>query len=168
MRRLLLALFAAVLLWPAARAEAQLVDPPIVMRDPGVYAQVFADSMAISGIQPIRDAFQAMLGAETPLAAELEASLHVYEHPDMIKPAVVSRVLDDVSAADTYRVIYLYHYYGGNFWVFTRLEFVRISMTEWALQRMAFADQWKNVVLTTTPGFGAPPQSREPRRRGAR
>lgn len=134
---------------------AQLVDPPIVMRDPAAYAQTFADSMALSGVLPIRETFAQLIGAEATVSGDVEASLRVYEHPEMIKPARVSRVIEDVALADTFRVIYLYHYYGGNFWIFTRLEFVRVSPTEWTLSRLAFADRWPNIVLTTSPGFAS-------------
>jgi len=135
------------------RASAQLVDPPLVMRDPGAYARTFADAMALGGVRPMREAFQQLLGPTASLPAEVDNSLRIYESPDMIKPAIVSRVLDDVVLSDAYRVAYIYNYYGGNYWLFTRLEFVRISTTEWTLTRIAFADRWANVALATTPGF---------------
>jgi len=143
-----------------SRAAAQLVDPPITMRDPAVYAQTFSDAMALGGVRPIREAFLQLLGPGAQMPADVDAGLRVYENPDMIKPALMSRVVEDVVLADTFRVIYLYNYYGGNYWIFTRLEFVRISTDEWTLSRLAFADRWAHVVLQTTPSFQSPAPAR--------
>jgi hypothetical protein len=154
MRRIVLgALLAfAALLGVCGRASAE--TPPIVTDDPAEYAQVFADSMAVSGIRPVRQAFEAMLAPSGgALPADAEAALIVYERANLHTPALVSRVIDDVVLGDAFRVIYLYHYFGGNGWVFTRLDFVRIGQREWALSRLAFGDRWSTVALTPSPGF---------------
>jgi hypothetical protein len=80
--------------------------------------------------------------------------LLAYERGLPSQQAVVSRVTDDVSLSDTFRSIYLYHYYGDNFWVHTRLDFVRVSQDgEWALAFAGFSSEWSGVALATTPGF---------------
>lgn len=161
--RIAWALLAALVFCAAApSARAQVARPPIVTSDPGAYARAFADQMALSGVAPLREAFSGLLHG-APIPPESEAALHVYESPDMVKPAIVSRVLDDQVVGDGYRVVYLYHYFGGNYWLFTRLEFVRISQSEWALVQFKFASTWTGVVLATTPGF-APPQPARGRR----
>src|SRR5262245_28848960 len=130
-------------------------EPPIVVRDPGQYAQTFADSMALAGVRPLRDAFTTLI-APAALPPEGESSLRIYETSITQLPARVSRVIEDVVLGDALRTIYLYHYYNDNAWIFTRLDFVRIGEDQWALTRLAFSDRWANVVLTTTPGFRPP------------
>jgi hypothetical protein len=65
----------------------------------------------------------------------------------------VSRVIDDVVLSDMVRSIYLYHYFGENNWVYTRLDFGGIGDGRWALTGVCFADRWSNIVVATTPGF---------------
>jgi hypothetical protein len=152
----------AALLASPARAD----DPPIVTTDPAQYAQTFADSMAIAGVRPIREAFETLLGG--PVAQESEAGLVTYERAITQLPARVSRVVEDVTLSGTVRTIYLYHYYGDNSWIFTRLEFIFIGEGRWTLNRLAFADRWANVVVATTPGFQssrAPAPAQTPRGR---
>lgn len=147
MRVLALVLAAFVCFAAPARAE----EPPLTTADPGAYAQSFSDAMTLAGVRPIRDAFVAMIGQQLP--ADVEQGLRVYETAGLTLPAGVARVIDDISAGDAYRVIYLYHYFGGNAWVFTRIEFARIDERRWAVSRVAFADRWSGVVLSTTPAF---------------
>lgn len=126
-------------------------DPPIVTTDPTQYAQTFADSMALAGVRPIREAFEDLVGG--PVPQESEAGLLTYERAITQLPARVSRVVEDVTLSDTVRMVYLYHYYGDTAWIFTRLEFVAIGNGRWSLNRVAFADRWANVAVATTPGF---------------
>lgn len=156
MRNAVVAIFALVCVWAA---PARAADPPIVTTNPAEYAQTYADSVALGGVEPIRDIFQTMQGG-TALATDLEAAIMVYERANLTKPAAISRVIEDVQLSDVLRVIYTYHYFGANSWIFSRLEFVRVSDTEWALNRVAFADRWANVVLETTPSFRATTPSR--------
>ena len=138
-----------------AAAPRAAAEPPIVMRDPGQYAQTFADSMALAGVRPLRDAFTTLVAPNAP-PPELESALRVYETAITQLPARVSRVVEDLVLGDALRTIYLYHYYNDNSWIFTRLDFVRIGEDRWALHRISFSDRWANVVLTTTPGFRPP------------
>lgn len=157
-----LAVFFAVLTAPA-RAD----DPPVVTSNPTVYAQTFADSMALAGVRPIREAFEALVGG--PVPQESEAGLVTYEQAITALPARVSRVIEDVSlGGGTVRMIYLYHYFGDNTWIFTRLEFVSIGDGRWSLNRLAFADRWANVVVATTPGFQSSQIPATPPARGRR
>lgn len=153
MRRAFLFLVAAAAFFGASSA-ACAQRPPIVTEDPGEYAQVFADAMTLSGVAPIRQAFSTIVGgAGGSIPADAEAALIVFERANLETPATVSRVVDDLTAGGAYRVIYLYHYFGGNAWVFTRLEFARISETGWAMSRLAFADSWAGVAIAATPGL---------------
>lgn len=161
--RIVFALLAAFAFLAGGPASAQIAGPPVTTTDPGAYARAFSDSMALTGGRQLRDIFTTMLGPSGAMPSEVDQSIRVYENDEMERPARVARVLDDVVASDAYRVIYLYHYFGGNYFLFTRLEFTRISTSEWALSRIAFADRWSGVVLATTPGF-APPQPLRRRR----
>jgi hypothetical protein len=125
---------------------------PVITRDPAQYAQTFADSMALAGVRPIRDAFET-LAAPNEIPAEAASGLVTYERAITRLPAQVSRVIEDVELGGAVRTIYLYHYYGESTFIFTRLEFVRVSQDEWGLTRIAFADRWAGIVLATTPGF---------------
>jgi len=107
--------------------------------------------MALAGVRPIREAFEALVGGTIP--ADAEAGIVTYEQAITQLPARVSRVIEDVTLADSVRIIYLYHYYGDNSWIFTRLEFISIGDGRWAFNRLAFADRWATVVVATTPGF---------------
>lgn len=148
MRILLFVLTASVFFVTSARAA----DPPVVTDDPALYAQTFADSMALSGVSPIRDVFEVLVG--DPLPPDVEPGLLVYERAITQLPARVSRIIEDVTlGGDGTRMIYLYHYFGDTTWIFTRLEFVFVGDGRWALSRVAFADRWASVVVATTPGF---------------
>lgn len=157
-------LLAFAMMATPARAD----DPPVVTTNPALYAQTFADSMAMSGVRPIRDVFQALMGG--PLPPDVEPGLITYERAITQMPARVSRVIEDVTlAGDVTRMIYLYHYFGDNSWIFTRLEFVFLGDGRWALNRVAFADRWAAIVVATTPGFqpsqAAPAEAARGRRR---
>ena len=145
----------AALICAATSARAQ--DAAFTTTDPAVYAQAFSDAMTLSGVRPIRETFTRMLAGGGTLTADLEAALQPYEAANLQTPARIARVIDDVMLSDVLRTVYLYHYFGGNGWIFTRLEFVRISETEWSLSRLAFSDRWAAVALSTTPGFRPSP-----------
>lgn len=151
----LIALAVATLFLLGGTVNAGTVNrPPVITRDPGAYAQQMADMMALGGVQPLRETFMTMLApASGHLPDDIDSSLRVYENPNLIKPAQVARIIDDEVLGDSYRVVFLYHYFDSNYWIFTRLEFVRISPTEWTLTRLSFADTWNGVALPLTPGF---------------
>lgn len=137
-----------------ARAE----DPPITVADPGSYVATVARQMQTEGMQPLRATFaQIASDSSGRLSPEIEANIVVYERAIEHRPARLYRLLDDVTLADTVRHIYYYHYFGGNAWLFTRFEFVRISDQRWALSGLSFTSDWRTIALVTTPGFRASP-----------
>jgi hypothetical protein len=145
-----LAAFAAMTLAPF-RADAA---PDVVTDNPAAYAAAMADAMVLTGMRPLREAFRELLAPNgEALPANIETTLLTYERAVGQSTAHVSRVIEDVVLADTVRSIYLYHYFGGNNWVFTRLDFSAIGEGRWALTGLTFADRWSNIVLATTPGF---------------
>lgn len=149
-------IFAAMMVAALGSARAQTTA---VTENPAAYAQGIADAMALSGVRPLRQLYEEMLSSPT-LPADLESGLMVYERAIGQKAAEVSRVIEDIVLSDVLRVIYLYHYFGDNSWVYTRLEFHAVGDGRWAVARVSFADQWSNVVLTTTPSFRPGPPRR--------
>ena len=78
-----------------------------------------------------------------------------YERSLTSPRAALSRVTEDVTLSDTLRSIYLYHYYGENIWVHTRIDFVRISDDgEWAVAALSFGGDWSIVAQKRPLGFG--------------
>ncbi|MEZ6022694.1 MAG: hypothetical protein R3C16_04610 [Hyphomonadaceae bacterium] len=148
--RIVLAALAFMLALPVSAVRAE--PPPIVVRDPAVFARVEMDAITLSGARAFRELFVELLGRDASLPADVEAGLLVYERANLHLPAAYARVVDDVAEGDALRVIYLYHYFGDTSWVFTRLEFVAIGSGEWALARFAFSDRWSGVALTMSPG----------------
>lgn len=147
--------FAVAGLWgPVASAQ------PIVTPDPARYASELSNNMAVGGVAPLRELFGEMQrGAALP--PDVEAALLPYERAVTQRRAVIGHVIDDVMLSDVYRALYLYHYYGENFWLFTRLDFVRIG-DEWALSGAAFGSDWSKVALISTPGFRSVPLAPRP------
>jgi hypothetical protein len=78
----------------------------------------------------------------------------VYERGIPTNQAVIAKIEEDITLSDTYRQIFLYHYWGRNYWLHTRVDFVRISGDgEWAVSYIGFASEWAGLASTTTPGF---------------
>jgi len=151
MRSFLFALAALGLLLAPSTATAQ--SPPVTMANPSQYAADVANLMSRRGVAPLREIYNLMFGATLP--ANIEAALIAYERAIDGNTAVIGRVVETTTLADSFRSIYMYHYFGNNAWIFTRLDFVRISETEWALSTTAFSSEWSGVVSTTTPGFSS-------------
>lgn len=147
--RILFAL-AAVAVWLlASTASAQ----PIVTPDPGRYATELSNNMSVGGIAPLRALYVDMFDARS-LPTNIEAALITYERAITNNRAVVARVVEDISLEDTYRSVYLYHYFGSTNWMFTRLDFVRIDPSgDWALSSATFGSEWSSVAMSATSGF---------------
>ncbi|MBX9746365.1 MAG: hypothetical protein K2X34_05660 [Hyphomonadaceae bacterium] len=148
--RILLA-FAAILLAHFAAPEASA--QPIVTRDPRAYMETLADAMGVSGMAPLRSLY-VELSNNAPLSTTVEASLLAYERGIPTTRAFVAKIEEDLTLSDTYRQIYLYHYWGQNYWLHTRVDFVRISNDgEWAISYVGFASEWSTLASGVTPGF---------------
>jgi len=139
---------AALFALQAADAFAQ----PIVTRDPRAYMETLADAMGVSGMAPLRSLY-VEINRGAPLNTNVEAALLSYERGLPSQQAAIARVAEDVMLADTLRSIYLYHYFGENYWVFTRVDFVRIADADWAVAYVAFSSEWNSITISTTPGF---------------
>lgn len=147
--RTILALAVILLAYVAAPlASAQSV----VVRDPRAYADTLADAMGVSGMAPLRALYQEVSPSGT-VSATVEAALLAYERGLPSTRAPIAKVQEDVTLSDTYRQIYLYHYWGQNYWLHTRLDFVRISDTEWSVSYVAFGSEWGGLASPVTPGF---------------
>jgi hypothetical protein len=132
---------------PAASAQ------PVVTNNPRAYMETLSNAMGVSGMTPLRSVYEEV-GNGAPLNPTVEAALLVYERGLPSTQAVVSRVSEDIMLSDTLRSIYLYHYYGENYWVHTRVDFVRISGDGmWAVAYVGFASEWNSIVINATPGF---------------
>jgi len=151
--------FMAIVAFAIAAASASLASAqPIVTADPGRYAAELSNNMAVGGIAPLRALFTEMY--PTGLPTNVEAALITFERAITVRRAIEARVIEDVTLADSFRTIYLYHYYGSTYWVFTRVDFVRIG-DEWALSGASFGSDWTMVAMVTTPDFhpsGQPPR----------
>jgi hypothetical protein len=132
-----------------AHAEA-----PIVTDNPRTFANDLAGRMQ-QGVGALRETY-AVLFAGAALAPQLDAALIVYERGAAGKSATVHAIADDVALSNVFRSIYLYHYYGENMWMFTRVDFARIADNQWAVTSLSFSSEWSQVVSTTTPGFRRP------------
>lgn len=156
MKRLIALAAFAVAALSAPIASAQ----PVVTPDPARFVGELSNNMAVGGVAPLRALYVEMYRSAA-LPTNIEAALLTYERAIAQPRAVIGRVIDDVTLSDSYRAIYTYHYYGENYWLFTRIDFVRIG-DEWALSAAAFGSEWSTVALSTTPGFrsGASPSSR--------
>lgn len=142
----LLAFVATLLIAPAATAQ------PVVVADPLRYATELSNNMAVGGFAPLRQVY-VQFAEGAALATNVEAALLSYERVITSPRAVEARIVEDVSLSDTYRAIFLYHYYGSTTWVFTRLDFVNLGGGEWRLVAATFGSQWSNVAIATTPSF---------------
>ncbi|MEZ5956746.1 MAG: hypothetical protein R3C27_05975 [Hyphomonadaceae bacterium] len=125
---------------------------PIALRDPRAYAETLADTMGVSGMAPLRSLY-VEVSPNGAVSAAVEAALLAYERGLPTTRAVIAKVEEDVTLSDTYRQIYLYHYWGQNYWLHTRVDFVRISDTEWAVSYVGFASDWAVLAPPVTPGF---------------
>ena len=147
MKHILLALAAVFVFAAPARAQTT-----VITTDPRGYAQGLMDAMTLGGMRPLREAYTDMFnGAQ--LSANIETTLLVYERAIGQNSAHVARIADDVVLSDVLRVIYLYHYFGENSWVYTRLTFHAVGDGRWAMAQLSFADQWATIVVATSPGF---------------
>lgn len=148
---------AAAFLCVASQAKAA----PVTTDNPAAHAQGLADGMALTGIRALREAYRELLGGETgTVPANVETSLLVYERAIGSRTAIVSRIVEDVTLSGTLRMIYIYHYYGENVWVYTRIDFHSMGEGRWVVAALSFADQWTNVAILTTPGFRPSPPAR--------
>lgn len=155
-------LFAIAMMAALLGAQARAQNPPAVVTDnPARYAQGFADAMALSGIRSLRETYVILYGPfGGALPTNIESTLLVYERAIGSATAQISRVIEDVTLGEATRTIYIYHYFGDNLWLFTRLDFYFLGDARWALGSLAFADQWASIVSATTPGFRAAPTRR--------
>ncbi len=140
----------AILLTVAATSNASAQS--VVTRDPRAYTETLADAMGVSGMAPLRSLYVQIAPGGT-INATVEAALLSYERALPTTSAAIAKVEEDVTLSDTYRQIYLYHYWGQTYWVHTRLDFVRISANEWALSYLAFGSEWSALASSTTAGF---------------
>lgn len=159
MRRMMFAVAMVMALF-GARAHAQ--NPPaVVTENPASYTQGFADAMALQGIRSLRETYVTLytpFGGVVP--TNIESTLMVYERAIGSGTAQISRIVEDVTLGEALRIIYAYHYFGNNLWLFTRLEFYFLGDGRWALGSLAFADQWDAIASPTTPSFRAAPARR--------
>lgn len=149
MRALLAVVVILMALVSATPASAQA----ITTRDPRAYMETLANTMGVSGMAPLRSIY-GEINNGAALSTTVEAALLAYERGIPTTRAVIAKVEEDVMLSDTYRQIYLYHYWGQNYWLHTRIDFVRISADgEWAMSYVAFSSEWGNLTSATTPGF---------------
>jgi hypothetical protein len=153
MMRVLLAILASVFVLAVARPAAA---QPIVTDDPREYMETLRDAMGVSGMGPLRSLYQQLAGS-AGINPQIEAALMVYERNMSSPRAAVARVTEDITLGDTLRTVYLYHYWGDNLWVHTRLDFVRISPTEWAVAYIGFGSEWHTIAQPMSPGFRPSP-----------
>lgn len=155
MRALLLTL---VLLGAAIAPGAALAQsPPITTENPGQFTRDVSALMSRTGVGALRDIY-VRLFASSALPANVEGALVTYERAIGGQSAVLGRVVEDTTLANTFRSVYTYHYYGSNAWLFTRFDFVKISDSEWALSAVAFSSEWSSVAVQTTPSFTPSPR----------
>jgi hypothetical protein len=146
------AILAVIALAFVVLAPSGVSAQPIVTSDPGRYAAELSNNMAVGGVGPLRGLYVSMFpGASLP--TNIEATLLTYERAITSPRAMEAGIVEDVSLSNRYRSVYLCHYYGTNLWVFTRVDFVRISPTEWALTAAAFGSEWSSVAQVMTPSF---------------
>lgn len=155
-------LFAIAMMAALLGAQARAQNPPaVVTENPAGYAQGFADTMTLSGIRSLRETYVILYGPfGGTLPTNIESTLLVYERAIGSATAQISRVIEDITLGEATRTIYIYHYFGNNLWLFTRLDFYFMGDGRWALGSLAFADQWASIVSATTPSFRATPTRR--------
>lgn len=133
----LLAAIGAALLAPAAFAqnpEASLIP----VDNPATYSQRLADEIARDGVNatmPILSRIYAVYAGVEEIQLNPQQLAQFATAQQMIagRRAQVVQQLADIALADTIRSIYYYHYFGGNVWIYTRLDFARVGETQWAL-----------------------------------
>ncbi|HVK81256.1 MAG TPA: hypothetical protein VM915_11660 [Verrucomicrobiae bacterium] len=143
--------------WVVAALAVTLASPiasaqQIVVADPARHATELSNNMAVGGVMPLRTLYS-QISEGAALNASVEAGLMTFERSIAAPRAAHAAVIEDMSLADTYRSIVLYHYYGSTTWIFTRLDYVRIGPTEWALSSAYFGSDWRNVALPDSPSF---------------
>ncbi|HRE44234.1 MAG TPA: hypothetical protein PKY87_09710 [Terricaulis sp.] len=143
LRQTIIALMAA--LGAALSATAAFAQSPadtlITVDNPATYSQRLADEIARDGViatAPILTRIYALQAgvADIQLNPQQLAQFTTIQQMIAGRRATVVQQLADIALADTLRSIYYYHYFGRNVWIYTRLDFVRVGETQWALSAL--------------------------------
>lgn len=152
MNRILIAILTLLIIGVATPAgHAQQSLPPVLTPDPDAYAATVARQMQREGMQPIRATFEQMFATNgSALPANVEGFLVTWERYLGRREATIVKEVDDVVIGSVTRQIYYYHYLGGNAWLFTRFDFVRVGDNNWALSALSLEDQWFKIAQSTS------------------
>lgn len=110
------------------------------------------------GTLPYRELLQQM---QPTAIAQNEMVLNTLDSGIRGREALLSRKLDDVIIADSFRRVYYLHAFEGAV-VFTRLDFVNFGPRGWHVSAVFFGSTWENVAAGLTPGFQPTPETSAP------
>ena len=114
----------------------------VITEDPEAYVSGVLSDIETEGMSSVRALFNEM-GLNNP---QNEAAISVYQSHEDPSQKRWTELMGVVESGNALQQYYGYAFIGGNSWIYLRIDFNRMSDTDWVLSSLVFNSEYSQIM----------------------